>query len=453
MLLRTPSSPERRARSHMRDLSAASVARTAPLTLSSLPEPCLENIFDALSGRPATAGIDAEPAATLARVCRRLRHFYQADHITALHTRSNVPADLAAALLRYPRVSELLLQYQGRVLFDLAAALGAAPAAARAILHVNLRGAKLMPGAVRQLVAACPHLHTLSIPDCSPIDDADLQAVVDGLASTLSVLACGVTGKELGDASGVGLAKLTSLSSLSLYGCIGFTDVTYRALASLGGTLNELYLSDTRISDAAGEVFRHLPRLRTLDLAGCMYLSSAVLPHLPPSLLTLNIQVTSILEDGVAPSLLGGLPQLSDLDTGYAENLTSWVPLESVAQRLRVLDVSLSALSDGPGARAVLSSMRNLRHLNLSYCSAIGDEAAKGASEIPRLESLAMSFTRISDVGARALGNAACRDTLRELNISCCDLILDREAALDMLTSYFAYDVSSLFKEDDDIED
>lgn len=435
-------------------------------TLPSLPDACLEVLFDALCPRPATASAAppsppaaADPAPALAAVCRRLSDYYHADHVTALAAAGGArPRDVAAALARFPRARELRLRFHGRVPFDIASALAAGGGAAR-IRWLELQGLRLPPAAIADVARLCPRLRGLVLLNCSPsLSDTDVVALVDALAGTLRVLHLGITGRMLTDAAGVLLAGLSCLAVLNVSSCTRFTDATFAGLAGLGGTLTDLSLNNTEVSDAGVASVTNMPLLRTLDLGGCRHITHAVFSHLPPSLATLNVQATGVLMDGTPPAALdaAALPALTDLDASYAEDLTSWAPLSGVTLHLRALDLSLSALRDGiggalgqpgMGARVTVAAMTSLRHLNLSYCAALGDEAARGAASLPLLESLRMSFTSVTDAGVRALASGAARRSVRELDLSWCSKIVDRRVALALLVSSLVQDdVSIVFE-------
>lgn len=445
-------------------------------TLPSLPDAVLQVLFDALSARPATATASPPsavppPAPALAAVCRRLSDYYHADHVTALAAAGGArPRDVAAALARFPRARELRLRFHGRVPFDIAAALdgaGAAGPAAARIRVLELQGLRLPPAAVADVARLCPRLRGLVLLNCSPsVRDADVEALVSALAGSLRLLHLGITGRMLTDAAGEHLSRLTSLAVLNLSGCTRLTDATFLGLGALGRTLTELSLSNTSVSDAGAASVSRMPLLRALDMSGCVRLTPAVLTHLPASLAMLNVQVTSVLTDGTPPAALdaAALPMLTDLDASYAEDLTSWTPLGGVAPRLRALDLSLSALRDGDavsgpglpgiGACATLAAMCALRHLNLSHCGALGDEAARGAASLPLLESLRMSFTGVTDAGVRSLAKGAACETLRELDLSYCEQISDRPAALALLgASFVRNDAAIVFDFGDEAQD
>lgn len=438
-------STRRRPRSPTRPLPRPS----SPLPY--LPHACLQLIFDALSPFPSTASASSTNSApdALAAVCKRLDEYWHQEHVTIISASSSPspssstavdPLDVAAALVRFPRAREIRLLFHGRVPFDIGAALAAAGGIrAGQISSIEIAGVHLPKDGVSDISRRCPRLQSLVMSNCSAgvICDGDVEELVTRLASGLVRLWLGSSGKKITDVAGLKMAALTSVTSLDLSSCSLLSDATFSALGVLGKTLTELYLGDTRVSDAGLLCVASMRQLRVLDLGGCNRVTSGVLALLPPSIVTLNVQVTSVVHDGVDGGVFAALPLLTDLDASYAEDLTLWAPLDGIAAQLRCLDVSLSALGDAENAEAALARMGMMRDLNLSYCTGIGDEAVRGVAQICGLESLRMMGCAVSDEGVAVLAKAKFRDCVREVDLSWCRGIIEKGVAFRKLSAAF----------------
>jgi hypothetical protein len=261
---------------------------------------------------------------------------------------------------------------------------------------------RLSEDAVKHALARAPALTHLHLCNVSAVTDASLFELARGAARlrVLSLFGC----RNITDAgvAAVLAAAGSSLSELSLRGCVRVTDA---ALGALGPSATEVNLSGCALITAEGiaTLSRRCPRLQRLNLHG--------------------VRVT----DASVAALVAACPRLTTLNLGSANPyggsaLLTDAALSSLSRcgDLTCLSLQGASLVTDAGLAALVRAAPRIRRLNLAGCYRLTDASVSELGErLPQLShlSLAQCF-RVSDNALRALGSAA--RALRHLDVHNC---------------------------------
>ncbi len=196
------------------------------------------------------------------------------------------------------------------------------------------------------------------------------------------------------------LAGLESLRELDL----SHTRITDEGFDQLAGLrrLERLSTGSNRLEGHALEILKLLPALRSLDLRGVQRVDSGLWGL---ALNRRNLERISELKQ-IEELLLGGAT-ITDVgadrpgreDAERAELLH--VELLASLKKLRKLDLSRQPVS--VGGLEFLPALLELRDLNLGQCSRIDDLAVSLLAKLPKLETVYLAGTDLTDAGLAAL--------------------------------------------------
>lgn len=239
------------------------------------------------------------------------------------------------------------------------------------LVHINLSGLASVTNSAMKLIATnCPKLEHLNVTWCINVDARGLRKVVEQ-CSNLKDLRAGET-RGWDDVSFTHeLFKRNTLERLILTNCESLNDESLSAL---------IVGVDGEVDYVTGRIICPPRNLKHLDLTRCRGLTNdavKTLAHNLPGLEGLQLSKCSPLTDDGLLELLPTLPALTHLDLEELESLTN---------------ATLQALADSPASQS-------LKHLSISYCENLGDVGMLPViRSCPRLESLDMDNTRISDL-------------------------------------------------------
>eukprot|EP00887_Chlorella_sp_A99_P001754 scaffold19.g1754.t1 len=324
---------------------------------------------EALALLPRLAALDLSSSlvsdACLTRLAGRLPEL----RALALHECCGLSGAGLAALSSWCTLEELDLSMCWRSVCDASLEqLAGLPALAK----LDLTGCERLSAAgLAALAPLAPTLRTLLLPACWQLTDGCLTAVAAALPR-LGCLGLFEAGEGVGDAGLRALSSLAgSLTALDLgYSCWGHTA---GGLARLLRALTGLQMLNVGGCEGGGDevaaaIAECCTGLTQLDFSECQRLTAA----------------------GVAR--LGALPHLADLCLGW---------------NLRLAEAALEGLL-AQGAAA-------LTRLDLSFCAGLGDGAARALGHLPRLASLSLRKTKVSDQGLALL---AASPSLSSLDLS-----------------------------------
>ena len=238
------------------------------------------------------------------------------------------------------------------------------------LVHVNVSGlAALSNSALKILAQGCPLLELLDVSWCPHVDTAGLQKVVRACARLRDLRAAEVRGFDRPDFL-LDLFARNALERLLVPHCPDLDDDGLRLLVE-GRDPPVDPLTDRAV--VPPRAFRHL------DLSRCRGLTDASLarlaPHVP-HLEGLRLSQCPALTDAAVLPVVAAAPRLTHLDL----------------EELDLSNAALQALARAPCAP-------RLRHLNVSYCEALGDAGLLPLLKAaPALRSLELDNTRASDL-------------------------------------------------------
>ncbi|RWS27627.1 F-box/LRR-repeat protein 14-like protein [Leptotrombidium deliense] len=227
-----------------------------------------------------------------------------------------------------------------------------------------------------------------------------------------------------------GLKEVTQgvpkLESLTLTGCYNLTDEKLMSAFSHDNeSLVELNLSMCKqITDRSiYKIAQHLKALQVLDLAGCSNVTNNVLHTIRCELKRLrhlNLRSCRNITDSGIAKLCGQVANSACESTAETskERVVENVALEYLGLQdcQKLTDEALKHISAG---------LKNLKSINLSFCSGITEFGLKHLSTVSNLQELNLrSCANITDIGIKYLSEAGLR--LRVLDISFCDKIGDQ---------------------------
>jgi hypothetical protein len=219
--------------------------------------------------------------------------------------------------------------------------------------------------------AEMPALKELSLSDCQPLDAHWCSSVqvappidLSVLHQCKSLLRLNLDLCDFVDNGSIAmLAQISSLTSLSLSGCINVTNVS--PLSSCLA-LEELTLSLTRVDAAGIGGLARIPTLRKLYLLECRQLRGVTCLQGCVSLETLVLKGSPVTSTGLRG--LGKIPTLRSLNIGGAYCVLTVVGLSS-SRALTSLDLSGTNVDDAGIAK--LANIASLTRLDLKGCGHI----------------------------------------------------------------------------------
>ncbi len=299
------------------------------------------------------------------------------------------PAEIAAIAALEPMANELKKDAGGRVVEadfnDQGVSAEILPhlEALTVLRTLKLGGAKIDDQALAA-IGRLGQLRSLQLTDC-PITNAGLPKLAT-LGELLVLKLSGKNGATTVDDDGLkALADLKQLKSLAL----DYLWVSEAGLAQLPkDSLEEIYLSQTLISDEGCQVFQQFPKLRKLRLS--------------------RSQLT---DEGLR--VVGELPNLQDLD--LSENsLISDAGLQHLASAVKLQRLNLWRAPITDQGVQHLAGLTEMQWLNLDN-TRITDAALPSLREMQKLTFLHLGSTAVSDKGLPDLEQLV---SLKELKVT-----------------------------------
>ena len=238
------------------------------------------------------------------------------------------------------------------------------------LIHINLSGLpKLNNSAMKIIAQGCPQLEYLDISWCQHVDTKGLQKVVQNCSRLKDLRAAEVRGFD-NQSFLLDLFDRNTLERLLVSHCTDFDDNSLSTL--IQGRDPEIdVLTDRAV--VPPRKFRHL------DFSHCRGLTDKSIKHLAykvPSLVGLRLSQCSTLTDNALVGIFESAPTMTHLDL----------------EELDLTNAAMTALAKSPCAS-------RLKHLNVSYCEALGDTGLLPiVKSCPSLRTLEMDNTRVSDL-------------------------------------------------------
>lgn len=298
---------------------------------------------------------------------------------------------------------------------------------------LNLASCNITDLTVVEISSTCSQLQRLDLSRCSQLTARSMSALANLVSLTsLNLSYCN---SAVSGAAALELSRLVNLVELNLTSCRGLDDKAIEVLASLTA-LRSLCLEKCNGHLTADVVMGALVGLHSLESLGldmCDWVSDEMLQQLvsnPPvrnSLRFLSLRACKKVTDrGV--EVLAQLPRLAELTLSQCGALSAFCigPLTTFPA-VEVLNLSACYfLGENTKCVALFSTAPKLRSLDL-HANSISDDAlkafatafsAKGSSSC--LQSLNLSANE--DLSVQGICSLRLVPTLRQLDISCCEL-------------------------------
>lgn len=187
-----------------------------------------------------------------------------------------------------------------------------------------------------------------------------------------------------------------------------------------GGSLESVRLFDTDVSNSTANLINQLPNLRKMDLTAVPLAASMVRTSIrAPQLLELVLDCATIDQD-LVESLPNKFPNLECLSLRDCSTSGS-LDIEPITRLKHLRKLNVSHTDELLKATNIeqIGSMRNLSELNISGAD-MSDEAQRRISELPSLETVDVSLTKVGDVFASRILRGS---QMREVEFGGCDAI------------------------------
>lgn len=430
-------------------VGAELVAARRTYSLLSLSPDLLGRIFDELSDSPGelTCGSESRVQA-LSRTCRMLCTFYKTSYVrSAVFFGARNFRHIWDVLRWAPSVEHVSV---ARVDESSVWGRGHFPGVRRlTLVHVRFSGELTTGLAFANIFEAFPCLEELQVRRCQCPPASFFAGSLLKLAPRLRVLdwteigSCPHAESEHAGSELSNAAEYKKKSTIAFAECLShFTNLTvlhtgrslhnqYGCLRHLQGLRKISMPYSSLITRNLEPFLPHLKELKVLDVSENMGIGPSVLNMIPPSVVELDISVTSVFvgsrqaarpKDKETARMLGRLPHLSVLRAQYSTDLLDWRPLAPCSS-IEELDLRWSNISDRAVYHGLLNMSGTLKNLNVSHCREISDVSLAAISRLPFLRVLGVSCTSVSADGLASLGNGPCRLSLRILDALGCEQI------------------------------
>lgn len=302
-------------------------------------------------------------------------------------------------------------------------------------------------------IAGLTNLTHLDLSYCRNIHDAGIGKL-KGLTKLqeLNLKYC----TNIGDGSLKQAAGWKNLEVLDVGRCRNITSAGWATLKTMS-KLRELNAEYTSLTDDDLKSIAQMPRLKTLSLKYCRFVTPAGLKHLAagkakltslslayhrkfsdkdlsvllgiPTLTALNLRSTP-LTDAAVPTLLK-LPNLKSLDLSYVPLTDAGVEALAKLRQLEELTFYHGRFTD-KGLKAI-AGMPNLKRLDLTSCGGVTAAGLQDLARIKGLERLSLSSTRANEKTLEALKGLK---KLKELDLSRCGSIAATGNALETVATF-----------------
>lgn len=238
------------------------------------------------------------------------------------------------------------------------------------LIHINLSGLSTLNNSAMKIIAqGCPQLEYLDISWCEHVDTKGLQKVVQSCSKLKDLRAAKVKGFN-DESFLLDLYHRNTLERLLVSHCPDFDDDALLTL--IQGRDPEIdVLTDRAV--VPPRMFRHL------DFSRCRGLTDKSVKQLAdkvPLLAGLHLSQCSALTDDAVLGIFETAPYMTHLDL----------------EELDLTNAAMTALAKSPCAL-------RLKHLNVSYCEALGDTGILPVLKLCHsLRTLEMDNTRVSDL-------------------------------------------------------
>ena len=238
------------------------------------------------------------------------------------------------------------------------------------LVHINLSGLNMLNNSAMKIIAQnCSRLEYLNVSWCTHVDTKGLQKVVRACPNLKDLRAAEIKGFNDREFL-LDLFERNALERLIISDCTEFDDDAL--LTMIQGNEPEIDVLTERVI-VSPRAFRHL------DFSRCRNLTNKSVKQLAysvPLLVGLRLSQCSSLTDDALDAILESTPRITHLDL----------------EELNLTNNTLTSLAKSPCAP-------HLKHLNVSYCEALGDVGMLAVlKSCPSLRMLEMDNTRVSDL-------------------------------------------------------
>ncbi len=211
------------------------------------------------------------------------------------------------------------------------------------------------------------------------------------------------------DAAMAGIESIDSLESLTVFGCVNVTDVTFARLKKLPH-LKVLNIAPSNITDAGVEHLKGLKDLWFLSLNGTK-VTDAGLKHLIDNskIRVLYLNGTKITDEGLV--FLEQMQDMQSLDLGETAVTDAGLAHLGHLSKLNQLHLSGSAVTDA--GMEYVSRLSNIISLRLSNTS-ISDAGLIHLAKLTKIQDLQVLNTKVTQKGIDALKRALPKVTIRQ---------------------------------------
>ncbi|TKA80956.1 SCF E3 ubiquitin ligase complex F-box protein grrA [Cryomyces minteri] len=273
-------------------------------------------------------------------------------------------------------------------------------------LNLSTLGSQVSDGTLLPL-SGCKRIERLTLTNCNKLTDQSLAPLVDGNRSLLAL-------------------DVTGLDSL--------TDRTLKLVANNCLRLQGLNVTNCRkITDESLEAIakscRHLKRLK---FNGCSQITDRSILEFANNcrqMLEIDLHDCRLLEDVSVTALVSEGRQLRELRLAHCTRITDNaflnLPLETVFESLRILDLTDCGELQDSGVQKIVTAAPRLRNLVLAKCRQITDRAVFAITKLGKnLHYIHLGHcARITDAGVNQLVRQCNR--IRYIDLACCSSLTD----------------------------
>ncbi|XP_075870871.1 F-box and leucine-rich repeat protein 13 [Nelusetta ayraudi] len=295
------------------------------------------------------------------------------------------------------------------------------------VINLNLRGCSLLSWPSLKYICECKNLQELNLSQCDNVTDLMMQNIVDGCAGLLYLnLSCtlitDVTIRELS-------RSCINLQYLSLAYCYRVSEKGLTYLNTGKGCRNLIHLDLSGCNQITVSSFKCISdacrSLREIVINDMPTLSDECLSTLIArchSLTSLSLMETPFLSD-VSWNAIAGVAKLKSFSTrgNYQVSDDGWMSLCLSSRGLRTLHIPDCPKLTNSSLR-VMANLKGLQHLDISYCSKVGDFGiqylTKGLASTKLME---LNLSHCSNINDSSVMKITQRCKLAYLNLSYCE--------------------------------
>ncbi|MQM01789.1 hypothetical protein Taro_034545 [Colocasia esculenta] len=356
-------------------------------------------------------GIDDESLATLQQDCRSL------ETLNLSHNEHVGHVGLTSLTKGAVHLRELILAYCGPVSHSLANSLQKFSK----LQSIKLDGCQVTTSGLKAIANSCAPLTELSLSKCLGISDEGLSFIV-GKHKELTKLDITCCRKITATSIASITASCTSLKCLKMESCSLVSREAFIWIGERCHLLEELDLTDNEIDNQGLKAISRCSRLSILKIGICLNINDEGLICIGRH--CQNIQEidlyrsVGITDNGVA-AIAQGCANLQMINLSYCMDITD-SSLKSLSKclRLNTLEIRGCPRVSSVGLSAISLGCKQIAKLDVKKCFDINDAGMIPLARLSRnLRQINLSYCSVTDMGLLALASISCLQNMTVLHV------------------------------------